>query len=160
MKLRTITLSVFLGLMWLVLSGEYTVINFILGMFLSFIIILYSGSFFGFSFKFRHIPKIILLFLFFLKELFKANIRVTFEIVSPPLRMKPGIVKIPLELENDFQITLLANLLTLTPGTLTLDISDDKKFIFIHAMYIEDRDNFVSEIKNGFEKRIKEIFSE
>jgi multicomponent Na+:H+ antiporter subunit E len=74
--------------------------------------------------------------------------------------MKPGIVKMPLELENDFQITLLANLLTLTPGTLTLDISDDKKYIFIHGMYIEDRDDFVSVIKNGFEKRIKEIFSE
>ncbi len=160
MKLRTIVLSVFLGLLWLVLTGEYTVINFFLGLILSYFIILYSGSFFGFSFKIKQFPKIIFLFLFFLKELFKANIRVTFEIISPPLKMKPGIVKMPLELENDFQITLLANLLTLTPGTLTLDISDDKKYIFIHGMYIEDRDDFVSVIKNGFEKRIKEIFSE
>ncbi|MBN1634174.1 MAG: Na+/H+ antiporter subunit E [Ignavibacteria bacterium] len=159
MKLSKITLSVFLGLLWFVLTGEHTVMNFLLGLLLSFMIILYLGSFVGIGIKFRHIPKVIFLFLFFVKELIKANIRVTIEIVSPPLKMKPGIVKVPLSLENDLQITLLANLLTLTPGTLTLDISEDKKYIFIHGMYIEDRGKFVSDIKNGFEKRIKEIFS-
>jgi len=159
MRLRTLLLSVFLGLLWLVLTGEYTVLNFILGMVLSFLLIIYSGTYTGISLKIKKIHKIIFLIFFFLFELILANIRVTFEILSPPLRMKPGIVKIPLSLDDNFQITLLANLITLTPGSLTLDVSEDKKFIYIHSMYIKDREKFISSIKNGFEKRIKEIFN-
>lgn len=159
MNKRTIILAVFLALLWLVLTGEYTVINFISGLILCYLIIMYSGSYTNIRFRIKMIPGIFLLFIYFLKELVLANLKVAYEIITPSLKMTPGIIKIPLDIDNDLQITLLANLITLTPGTLSLDVTPDKKFIFVHAMYIKDREKFIGEIKSGFEKRIKEIFS-
>jgi multicomponent Na+:H+ antiporter subunit E len=71
--------------------------------------------------------------------------------------MKPGIVKIPLTANTDLEITLLANLISLTPGTLSLDVSDDRKVLYVHAMYVKDREQFILGIKNGFEKKLLEI---
>jgi multicomponent Na+:H+ antiporter subunit E len=71
--------------------------------------------------------------------------------------MKPGIVEVPLEAKTSLEITLLANLISLTPGTLSLDVSDDRKVLYVHAMYIDDKASFVKSIKNGFEKRLLAI---
>jgi multicomponent Na+:H+ antiporter subunit E len=59
--------------------------------------------------------------------------------------------------ETNLEITLLANLITLTPGTLSLDVSDDRKVLYVHAMYLSDKQAFIDDIKNGFEKRLLEI---
>ena len=61
------------------------------------------------------------------------------------------------ETSFDFEISFLANLITLTPGTLSLDVSDDKQVLYVHSMYVKDRDEFIWSIKNGFEKRILQI---
>lgn len=95
--------------------------------------------------------------LFFLYELLKANIQVAYDVITPKFYMKPGIVKIPLDAKTDLEITLLANLITLTPGTLALDVSDDKQVLYVHAMYINDKDEFIRGIKKGFEKKLLEI---
>jgi multicomponent Na+:H+ antiporter subunit E len=62
-----------------------------------------------------------------------------------------------LEAKTSLEITLLANLISLTPGTLSLDVSDDRKVLYVHAMYIDDKASFVNSIKNGFEKRLLAI---
>jgi len=66
---------------------------------------------------------------------------------------------VPLTIKSDLGITFLANMISLTPGTLSLDVSNDKKVLYVHSMYITDRDEFINGIKNGFEKRILEILS-
>jgi multicomponent Na+:H+ antiporter subunit E len=66
-------------------------------------------------------------------------------------------VAIPLDVETDVEITLLANLITLTPGTLSMDISDDRKVLYVHAMYVDDPEALRAEIKNGFERRVLEM---
>jgi len=71
--------------------------------------------------------------------------------------MRPGIVAVPLEARSDIEITLFANLLTLTPGTLSLDVSSDKKVIYVHALYVDDAGSFRREIKEGLEKRLLEV---
>ena len=106
---------------------------------------------------FNRIPKLVAFVFFFLYELIKANIEVAYDVVTPKHYMKPGIVKIPLDARSDLEITLLANLISLTPGTLSLDVSDDRKVLYVHAMYVNDREDFVASIKNGFERRILEI---
>ena len=87
-----------------------------------------------------------------------ANLRVAIEVLTPQQRMRPAIVAIPLDVRRDFEITLLANLITLTPGTLSLDVSSDKRVLYVHSMYVDDIDAFRREIKNGFERRVKELF--
>ena len=73
------------------------------------------------------------------------------------LHMKPGIVKIELEAETDLEITLLSNLISLTPGTLVVDVSDDKKVMYVHGMYLQDKVKFIESIKLGLEKPLLDI---
>jgi multicomponent Na+:H+ antiporter subunit E len=106
---------------------------------------------------FRILPKVITFFFFFLYELVKANLQVAYEVMTPNYNMTPGIVKVPLDVKSNLEITFLANLISLTPGTLSLDVSDDKKVLYVHSMYITSKESFIRSIKNGFEKRILEI---
>jgi multicomponent Na+:H+ antiporter subunit E len=71
--------------------------------------------------------------------------------------MKPAIIAVPLTVDRDFEIALLANIITLTPGTLSLDVSSDNKIIYIHSMYVDDPKEFIEEVKNGFERKLMEI---
>ena len=72
--------------------------------------------------------------------------------------MRPGIVAIPLDIERDIEITLLANMITLTPGTLSIDVSNDKRILYVHGMHVQDLEEFKREIKDGFEKLVQEAF--
>ena len=71
--------------------------------------------------------------------------------------MKPAIIGYPLEAKTDIEITLIANCITLTPGTLSLDVSEDKSLLYIHCMYVDSKEEVIQSIKQGFEKRILEI---
>ncbi len=91
---------------------------------------------------------------YFLWELILANLRMARDVVSPLRRLHPAVVRVPLELETDWQITLMSILLALTPGTLSLDVSSDKRVLFVHAMHVTDAEQFRRQIKEGFERRI------
>ncbi|MEN8150722.1 MAG: Na+/H+ antiporter subunit E [Planctomycetota bacterium] len=103
------------------------------------------------------IPRGLGLLFFFLWELVLSSIRVARDVLSPRPRFKPGIVGVPLDAETDAEITLLACLITLTPGTLSLDVSEDRKTLYVHAMRVEDPEAFRREIKAGFERRVLEF---
>ena len=96
--------------------------------------------------------------LFYLKELFLANLRVAHDILTPRHRMKPGIIAIPLDVKSDLEIMALTNLITMTPGTLSLDVSTDRRVLYIHAMYIDDLEGLRRKIKDELEKKILEVF--
>jgi len=96
--------------------------------------------------------------LFYIYKVFQANIELAFQIIRPRLKMKPGIMKIPVNLTNSQAILLLVNMITMTPGTLTIDLSQDKQFIFVHFLFLVDEDKKVQEIKN-IERRIADLFS-
>jgi len=116
-------------------------------------------SFFYNKKAFYKTPKILALITFYFKELIIASIRVAYEIVSLKNRMQPAVIAFPLEAKTDFEITLLANFITLTPGTLSIDVSNDKKTLFIHEVYLKagDKQNKIDQIKRGFEKKILNI---
>ena len=88
-----------------------------------------------------------------------SSLRVAYDVLTPTLHMRPAIVAIPLDAETDLQITILANFITLTPGTLSLDVSPDRKTLYVHAMYVDDVDAFRREIKEELERRVIEVFS-
>lgn len=93
----------------------------------------------------------------FLYELIKANVDVVKIVLSPQLNMTPGIIAYQLDVKTDGGITLLANSITLTPGTLSIDISEDRKILYIHALHMEDADELEQSIRNSLEKFSKEI---
>ncbi len=150
-------LNILLAIAWMLLSGEVTAENFIEGLIIGYLILWISKSALGGTKYFRKIPKAIRFFFYFVKELILANLKVAFDIITPKDYMQPGIVAVPLDAETDLEITLLANLITLTPGSLSLDVSKDKKVIYIHALYLDDTEKFIADIKNGIEKRLLEV---
>ena len=150
--------NILLTVIWVALTGNFSLINYIFGFVLSFFILWVISKEKKKSTYFTLVPKVIGFVFYFLFELVKANLEVAYEVITPKLKMTPGIVKVPLKIQSDIGITLLANLISLTPGTLSLDVSDDKKVLFVHAMYIKDKDEFIRGIKNGFEKRLLDIF--
>jgi multicomponent Na+:H+ antiporter subunit E len=94
---------------------------------------------------------------FFLRELAIATARVSYDVLTPTAYMKPAVVGIPLDAETDAEIATLAILITLTPGTLALDVSADRKVLYVHAMYVTDPEALRREIKRGFERRVLEL---
>jgi len=93
---------------------------------------------------------------FFAKELMRSNLRVALDIVRPHPKLNPAIIAVPVCLKSDWALTLMANLITLTPGTLSLDLSEDRKILYVHTLYFDgdDRVAFVDSIKKGFESRL------
>jgi multicomponent Na+:H+ antiporter subunit E len=150
-------INLVLTFIWVLLTGSTEILNFFFGFALSFLVLWITYSNNGDKKYFRVFPQLISFVFFFLYELFKANIQVAFDVITIKHYMKPGIVKYPLDAKTDVEITFLANLISLTPGTLSLDVSNDKKVMFIHAMYVEDEQEFIDNIKNGFERRLLKI---
>ncbi len=147
--------NILLTIIWVFLTGSFEVVNFVFGFIVTFLILWIISSKDSQTEKyFKLIPKLISFIFFFLWEVIKANIQVAYEVITPQNKMKPGIVALPLDAKTDTEITLLANLITLTPGTLSLDVSEDKKVLYIHAMYVYDKQEFINEIKNGFERKL------
>jgi multicomponent Na+:H+ antiporter subunit E len=95
---------------------------------------------------------------YYLIELVLSSLYVAYDIITPTDHMKPGIVEVPIDLKSDTAIIALANLISMTPGSLTMDMSPDKKKIYIHAMYLHDKQEFIDKIKNELEHRIRQIF--
>jgi len=150
-------INLVLMMIWVLLTGSTEILNFVFGFALSFLVLWIISPRVGSRKYFRVFPRLISFFFFFLYELFKANIEVALEVITIKHRMKPGIIKYPLDAKTDVEITFLANLITLTPGTLSLDVSHDKKVMFIHTMYVEDEKKFIQGIKLGFERRLLNI---
>ena len=93
---------------------------------------------------------------YFIFELVVSSLRVAWDVITPRHHARPGILAVPLDVRSDAAITLLANLVSLTPGSLSLDVSDDRSTLFVHAMFIEDADKAREEIKRQMERRVKE----
>lgn len=155
--MNRLLLNILLAIAWMLLSSDLNFINFIEGFLIGFIILWISKHASESHDYFNKIPRIIGFMFYFFYELFVANLKVAYDILTPKHRMEPSIIAVPLTVDKDFEITILANLITLTPGTLSLDVSSNKKILYVHSMYVSDPKEFIDEIKNGFEQKLLEI---
>ncbi len=149
--------NVLLALAWTILSGNFSVLNMIFGFVLGYgtLAILQPAASIlkGYA---QRVPRFIIFIAFFLKELIKANFKVAFDVLTPPWHMQPGVIAIPLEAKTDLEITMVANFISLTPGTLSLDVSDDRRVLFIHAMFLQDEKTLREDLRE-IERRILQI---
>ncbi|MBC5991781.1 Na+/H+ antiporter subunit E [Pontibacter cellulosilyticus] len=107
----------------------------------------------------RKMPKAISFAAFFLKELLIANVKIAYDIITPRYHMQPTVIALPLTVKTEFEITLLACMITLTPGTLSIDVSDNRKVLYVHSLYIKHNNTEALKkyIKDGFERRLLEL---
>jgi multicomponent Na+:H+ antiporter subunit E len=149
--------NVLLALIWGALQGEFSLVNLLTGFALAYVVLWISQPVIGRSSYFHKVRQTLGFLLFFLRELVKANLVMAHDMVTPTHHMHPGVVAIPLEAKTDTEITMLANLITLTPGTLSLDVSTDRRTLYVHAMYLGDLSEFRRELKEGMERRLLEV---
>ena len=150
--------NVLISLLWALLVGKVSVGNLLIGFLLGYVslTLLYSGKGKKSSY-FQKSVQLVRFSLFFTKELILSSFRVAIDVVKPLPQMRPGVIGIPLDAKTDLEITMLANVISLTPGTLSLDVSDDRKTLYIHAMYVVNPDDLRKEIKDGLERRLLEL---
>lgn len=149
--------NIILAFGWSALSGSIDQINLITGFVIGYLILGTMSAGRKEPSYFRKVGQMVGFVVLFFKEVMVSTLRITYDVLTPTNYMKPGVIAVPIDAKTDTEIALLANVITLTPGTLSLDVSDDRKFLYIHAMYIDDPEELRKEIKNGLEKKLLEL---
>jgi len=155
--MKTFLSNILLALAWVTVTGIFEPANFVTGFALAYVILWLIQRATGPSNYFLKVYQVFSFVLFFGKELIQSNLRVAHDVLTIHQHMRPGVIAIPLDVQTDAEITMLANLITLTPGTLSLDVSTDRKILYVHAMYIDGVEEFRRYIKEGLEKRVMEV---
>ena len=149
--------NIILAVLWALLSGDISQYSLMTGFVLGYLVLGMMATQATEKSYFKKVRQTLAFILEFLKELGLSTYRVVYDILTPTHYMKPGVIAFPLEAKTDAEITMLANVITLTPGTLSLDVSEDRKTLYIHAMYIDDPDALRREIKEGLERKLLEM---
>ncbi|MEF0939767.1 Na+/H+ antiporter subunit E [Rhizobium sp. BR 362] len=150
--------NLLLAIAWVAVTGSASFLNLVFGFVLSALVLATVRQSYGGVLYLGRVRRILALLLLFLRELAKSAWAVAVTVMSPNMDVKPGIFAFPLTVDRDFEITLLANLITLTPGTLSVDVSDDRKTLYVHALDCSDPEAVKRSIADGFERRIMEAF--
>ncbi|TCV71442.1 Na+/H+ antiporter subunit E [Neorhizobium sp. S3-V5DH] len=156
--MTTYILSLVFAVVWVAVTGSGTLHNLIFGFALSTLSLWIVREQMSARGYWRRMGRILSLLVLFFKELALSAWKVAVLVMSPRMELKPGIFAYPLTVDRDFEITLLANLITLTPGTLSVDVSADRKTLFVHAIDCSDPEATRRDIATGFERKIMEAF--
>jgi multicomponent Na+:H+ antiporter subunit E len=106
----------------------------------------------------KRLLAIVKLLVFVQYELLLANWRVTRDVIRPSKYLHPRVIRVPLEEGSEVQVATIAGLITLTPGSVTVDIAEDRSAMYVHAMDVPDIEALRQQIKSGFERRVMEVF--
>lgn len=147
-----------LMLIWLLLNNTLAPGHLLLGLLLGWLIPLFTRRFWPDTVHFHH-PLTLLRFVGrVLRDILVANLKVAQLILGKPERLRPAFFSIPLDLENELAISLLANTVSLAPGTLSVELSPDRRTLFVHGMDVPDPAATRAEIKRRYEAPLKEVF--
>jgi multicomponent Na+:H+ antiporter subunit E len=106
---------------------------------------------------FAKLPRLIRLAGFVLYELVLSSLRIAWDVVTPRAFRTPGIVAVPLDAETDLEIAVVSNLVTLTPGTLSLEVVESSRTLYVHSMFARDPEYVRTTIKERFEAPVLEL---
>ena len=149
-------INLILAVVWAALASELSIATLMVGFIVGFITIWIMMPLFPSNRYCSKLIGLLMLALFFLWELVVSSLKVAWSVVMPLRDTKPGIISVPLNVSTDIELTVLANLISLTPGSLSVDVTEDRKHLIVHAMFIEDPDDFRREIKQGMEHRVRQ----
>lgn len=151
--------SILLALAWAALQGEITLANLLVGYVVGYLILalLAKGGVLPATLASRTVRAAGLAG-FFVRELVVANLRVASDVLRSAARIRPAVVAIPLDVTSDGEILLLSMLINITPGSVTIDLSDDRRTLYVHVMHMRSAEESRRDIKDGFERRVKLLF--
>lgn len=149
-------INLILAFVWAALNGGIGLTSLLVGFLIGYAVMFVLQPLFSASNYCSKLYDGMLLVLFFIYELFVSSIKVAWDVLTPIQTSKPAVIAVPIEASTDAEITVLANLVSLTPGSLSIDISEDRSHLLVHAMFVDDPEAFKAEIKRGMEKRVLE----
>ncbi|MGR6431581.1 Na+/H+ antiporter subunit E [Rhizobium sp. PAMB 3182] len=156
--MRLFVINLILALIWVSVTGDASLLNLGFGFVLALLALGVVREQIGGAGYFMRARNVLALVLLFLKELALSAWDVAWLVLRRDMNLKPGIFAFPLTVDRDFEIVLLANMITLTPGTLSVDVSEDRKTLYVHAVDCSDPEGTVRSIADGFERKIMEAF--
>jgi len=151
--------SIMLLIVWLMLNNTLSLGHIVLGTVLAICIPLICAPLRVPQPKVKKPFKAITYVLIVLKDICVANIEVALLVIGPMRKIKPGFVAVPLDLSGTLPITVLASTVTMTPGTVSGEVSEDQKWLYVHVLDMpDDEQEVIDVIKQRYESRVKEIF--
>ena len=125
-----------LAIFWAAISGEFNVTSLLLGLLIGNLVLYLANGALGILWYFLKIKAFLFLTGILFIELIHSSLRIASDILSLKTTMRPGIIKVPLEVSTPLEITLLSNMISLTPGTLSVAINEESSSLYIHVMYL------------------------
>lgn len=139
------------------MNAEFTVGTFVTGFIIGLVAVYILRGFLPGRFYLKRLYWMIRLFFIFIIELIKSNVDVARIVLAPKIDIHPGFYAYPNDLEEEWEVALLSTLITLTPGTVVVAISEDYSVIYIHGLNMDDANVEIANIKTSFENVIKEV---
>lgn len=147
-------LNLLLAILWAAASGSFAFGDLALGYAVGFAVFVVFRRQVGAGAYVSRVAACLSLFTVFVRELFASNLKVAWEVITPRHHMRPAVVAVPISACSDLELVLLASMITLTPGNLVIEVSADRRTLFLHAMYADDPEDVRWSIKQGFERAV------
>lgn len=146
-----------IALVWCALAGRLTVADLTAGFAIGYVLVgwLMPGN--EGRVYLRRLPIAIAFVGYYASEVIVASLRIAWEVITPTAHRRPGIIAVPLEVSTDLEIALLLNLVTFTPGTVALDLSEDRRTMIVHDMFLVDAETSRRRIKRRYEQWVLRI---
>ncbi|HSH29601.1 MAG TPA: Na+/H+ antiporter subunit E [Thiohalobacter sp.] len=151
-------LTPILALIWMLLANEFSAGHAVLGLLLGWAIPIFTLRFWPEQTRIRHPLTLLRFIAVVLYDILIANLAVAKLIVSRPRRLQPAFLEVPLDVHSDLAISLLANTISLTPGTVSAELAPERDRLLVHALHATDTEALVATIKSRYEAPLKEIF--
>lgn len=152
-------LNILLAVLWMFMWGTFDFYTLLAGMIVGYLLLGLLARIAGRDGYGTKLLKLLSFSLYFIRILIKANLVVARELITPGLDMTPRFVRYSVEGMTDFQITTLANTISLTPGTLSVDVSDDGHWLYVHCMYARSREQAIRDLDELRDRLVEEVFN-
>ncbi|MAY42459.1 MULTISPECIES: Na+/H+ antiporter subunit E [unclassified Neptuniibacter] len=150
--------SLMLFIIWLLVNNTVAPGHIVLGAFLALTIPLLTSGMQSPQPGFRKPFASMRYMLMVIWDIIIANFEVAQLVIRSSKKLNPAFIAIPLDIQHEFPITILASTVSLTPGTVSAEISEDKKWLYVHVLNLTDKDELITEIKHRYERPLMEIF--
>jgi len=151
-------LSVFMLLLWLLLANSISLGQWLLGAILAWLIPWLAQGFWPEALQLRRPLVLVKFAMLVLWDIVIANLVLAVRILGPLHKLQPAFMKVPLDIEHEFTITLLASTISLTPGTVSADLNMAERYLLVHSLHVVDVEAEIASIKQRYEAPLKEVF--
>ena len=156
--LPSLPLSVTVFCFWLLMNDEISVGQVVMALVLALVIPPFAARLdreFARIGRLRSVPRMLGVLLW---DIVQANVTVALQVLGPERKIRPGFIWVPLDIDNIHGIAALTSIITLTPGTVSSSLSDDRRYLLVHVLNLDDADRVVRQIKTRYEAPLMEIF--